>query len=45
LYRYASAGPGARGNLSAFILMQRIFPPTNTTLCLRAVGAEHKLNP
>ena len=26
---------GARGDLSAYILMQRIFPPTNQTLCLR----------
>ena len=30
-----SAPRGARGDLSAYILMQRIFPPTNQTLCLR----------
>ena len=30
-----SAPRGARGDLSAYILMQRIFPPTNKTLCLR----------
>ena len=27
--------PGEPGNLSAYILMQRIFPPANRTLCLR----------
>lgn len=31
-----AAGPGAPGDLSAYILMQRIFPPSNVTLCLRA---------
>lgn len=30
------AAPGEPGDLSAYILMQRIFPPVNTTLCLRA---------
>jgi glutathione synthase len=30
-----SAPRGKRGDLSAYILMQRIFPPTNQTLCLR----------
>jgi glutathione synthase len=30
-----SAPRGAFGDLSAYILMQRIFPPTNQTLCLR----------
>ena len=31
-----SAAAGEPGDLSAYILMQRIFPPVNTTLCLRA---------
>lgn len=31
-----NAAQGAAGDLSAYILMQRIFPPTNTTLCVRA---------
>ena len=31
----AKAAPGEPGDLSAYILMQRIFPPVNTTLCLR----------
>ena len=30
-----SAARGSDGDLSAFILMQRIFPPVNRTLCLR----------
>lgn len=30
-----SAARGGDGDLSAFILMQRIFPPVNRTLCLR----------
>jgi glutathione synthase len=30
-----SAARGGAGDLSAFILMQRIFPPVNRTLCLR----------
>ena len=29
------ASPGEPGDLSAYILMQRIFPPANRTLCLR----------
>jgi glutathione synthase len=30
-----TAARGSAGDLSAFILMQRIFPPTNLTMCLR----------
>lgn len=30
-----AAKPGEPGDLSAYILMQRIFPPANRTLCLR----------
>ena len=30
-----AASPGEPGDLSAYILMQRIFPPSHSTLCLR----------
>jgi glutathione synthase len=30
-----NAAVGHKGDLSQYILMQRIFPPTNTSLCLR----------